>query len=88
MFKAYTTGLRPRFSSKLPRNSGLQAGEDVNGGIMDLITLFMIVFVPYSLWMWLTTKDQREMIFGYLLLFSVIAYIARLFLGEGSSIDF
>ena len=50
--------------------------------------LFMIVFVPYSLWMWLTTKDQREMIFGYLLLFSVIAYIARFFLGEGSSIDF
>lgn len=55
---------------------------------MDLITLFMIVFVPYSLWMWLTTKDQREMIFGYLLLLSVIAYIARFFLGEGSSIDF
>ena len=55
---------------------------------MDLITLFMIVFVPYSLWMWLTTKDQREMIFGYLLLFSVIANIARFFLGEGSSIDF
>lgn len=55
---------------------------------MDLITLFMVVFVPYSLWMWLTTKDQREMIFGYLLLFSVIAYIARFFLGEGSSIDF
>ena len=55
---------------------------------IDLITLFMIVFVPYSLWMWLTTKDQREMIFGYLLLFSVISYIARFFLGEGSSIDF
>lgn len=49
-----------------------------------------ILFGIGALWMWLTTPEQRQMIFGYMMMFGVIMYIFALItgVGPGSAYDY
>ena len=45
----------------------------------------VILFGIGALWMYLTTPEQRQMIFGYIIFFTVIMSIIALFAGLGPS---
>lgn len=50
---------------------------------MELLGYGILVFGTYYLWMFFTDANQRQVIFGYLLLLAVIAYIVGLVTGQG-----
>ena len=45
--------------------------------------LMLLIFVPIAIWMALTDKRTREVIFGYLIMFGILGVILSLITGQG-----
>lgn len=45
----------------------------------------LAVFVIAAAWLWLTTDDQRAMVFAYAMALAFLAWVIALLTGQGSS---
>ena len=88
MLQAFPADLRKRGSLRQPRHNLVKETDAIPPKTVyaELMEFGLaILFAIGVAWMYLTTPEQRQMIFGYIIFFTVIMSIIALFAGLGPS---